>query len=84
MLTNSVFSIKSLVGSSTNTALFNVAVNNPVVINAATATIDLSDSLGNPHTPCPLVHPFPNLVPNPTKNPATAAPKYPILEMLLI
>jgi hypothetical protein len=24
------------------------------------------------------------LVPNPTKNPATAAPKYPILEMLLI
>ena len=35
---------------------------------------DLFDNLGNPHTPCPLVHPFPNLVPKPTKNPLIANP----------
>mgnify|MGYP003591157208 FL=1 len=51
-----------------------VAVNIPQAIKHDTATKDLSDNLGNPHTPCPLVHPFPNFVPKPTNNPAKAAP----------
>lgn len=32
------------------------------------------DSRGSPQSPCPLVHPFPSLVPNPTRNPATTYP----------
>lgn len=35
---------------------------------------DLKDSRGNPQTPWPLVQPFPNFVPKPTKNPETANP----------
>jgi len=46
----------------------------------ATATIDLTENLGNPHTPWPLVHPFPSLVPKPTRNPAIADPMNPILD----
>lgn len=56
-----------------------MAVNIPNVINDATAAIDLTDNLGKPQTPWPLVQPFPNFVPNPTKKPAIAAPIYPIL-----
>lgn len=41
----------------------------PAVKKSPTATIDLLLNLGKPHKPCPLVHPFPNLVPNPTSNP---------------
>lgn len=40
-----------------------------------TATKDLILSLANPHNPCPLVQPFPNLVPKPTRSPARAKPK---------
>ena len=32
--------------------------------------MDLSDNLGNPHNPCPLVQPDPICVPIPTKIPA--------------
>lgn len=35
---------------------------------------DLLENRGRPQTPCPLVHPFPNFVPNPTKNPERAKP----------
>ncbi len=45
------------------------------VRNVLTATYDLILRRGNPQRPCPLVHPFPNLVPNPTNNPAKAYPK---------
>lgn len=54
------------------------AVNNPIPIKQLTATIDLGANLGNPHTPCPLVHPFPIFVPNPTQNPAIIDPPHPI------
>lgn len=40
-----------------------------------TATNDLMLSLGRPHSPWPLVHPLPSLVPKPTKSPASANPK---------
>lgn len=40
-----------------------------------TATYDRIDNRGNPHTPCPLVHPFPRQVPAPTSNPDKAKPK---------
>ena len=43
--------------------------------NIPTATNDLLLSLDNPHNPCPLVHPLPNLVPKPTNRPARAYPK---------
>jgi hypothetical protein len=55
-----------------------LAVIMPVAINVATATKDLYDSLGNPQTPCPLVQPFPSLVPTPTRNPAIPAATKPI------
>jgi hypothetical protein len=51
---------------------------NPIPIKEQTATKDLIDNLGNPHTPCPLVHPFPIFVPNPTKNPLKQHPAHPI------
>lgn len=54
------------------------AVNNPIPMKQLTATIDLGANLGNPHTPCPLVHPLPIFVPNPTQNPATIEPPHPI------
>lgn len=54
------------------------AVNSPMPMKQLTATIDLGANLGNPHTPCPLVHPFPILVPNPTQNPAITEPPHPI------
>ena len=44
-----------------------IAVNRKVI----TATKDLSENLGNPHRPCPLVHPLDNSVPKPTSNPET-------------
>ena len=38
-------------------------------------THDLFERRGSPQTPCPLVHPFPNFVPNPTIKPDTTNPK---------
>ena len=43
--------------------------------NTTTATRDLTLNLDKPHKPCPLVHPLPNLVPNPTNSPAIANPR---------
>ncbi len=37
------------------------------------ATSERSDNLPSPHTPWPLVQPFPSEVPNPTSSPATAS-----------
>lgn len=45
-----------------------------------TAVKDRFENLGSPQTPCPLVQPLPNLVPNPTRKPAIAEPKKPIFE----
>lgn len=42
----------------------------PVAINVTVAMIERFDSLEMPHTPCPLVQPFPRTDPNPTKMPA--------------
>ncbi len=39
-----------------------------------TATKDLILKRGRPQSPCPLVHPLPNLVPKPTKKPASTKP----------
>jgi len=55
-----------------------VATTIPVPIKQHTATIERIDNLGNPHTPCPLVQPFPILVPNPTNRPANGAPTQPM------
>lgn len=49
-----------------------VAVMMPVIRKMRTALIDLNESLGTPHNPCPLVHPDPSCVPTPTRNPAIA------------
>lgn len=46
----------------------------PHPINTGTATQLRGDHLGKPQTPCPEVHPLPNLVPNPTKKPAIPNP----------
>lgn len=57
-----------------------VEVMNPASMNDMTATIDLGDNRGRPHTPkslnkikiripCPLVHPLLSFVPKPTKKP---------------
>ena len=43
--------------------------------NVNTAIMDRMDNLGRPQTPCPLVHPFPSLAPNPTKSPAKQNPR---------
>jgi hypothetical protein len=40
-----------------------------------TATNERILNRANPQSPWPLVHPFPNLVPNPTRRPANANPK---------
>jgi len=45
-------------------------VKTPVVIKVSTATKDRGLHRAKPHIPCPLVHPFDNFVPRPTKNPA--------------
>lgn len=47
-----------------------MAVMIPVIRKMRTALMDLSDNLGNPHNPCPLVQPDPICVPIPTKIPA--------------
>jgi len=52
-----------------------LAVITPVTINTPTAVKDLLENQGNPHIPCPDVHPVPRAVPTPTKSPAN---KYPI------
>ena len=44
----------------------------PVARKVRTAAKDLSENLGNPQSPWPLVHPFARSVPNPTRKPATA------------
>ena len=48
---------------------------NALVKNIITEANDLILNLDKPHSPCPLVHPFPNFVPNPTSKPAKANPK---------
>ena len=47
-----------------------VAIRNPEAIKEMVATIDRVESFEIPHTPCPLVHPEPILVPIPTRRPA--------------
>ena len=42
----------------------------PTIIKVRVAIIDLKENLLMPLIPCPLVQPFPNLVPNPTIVPA--------------
>ena len=42
----------------------------PFNINVIVATNDRIDARDNPHTPWPLVHPFPRTTPNPTRRPA--------------
>ena len=39
----------------------------PVAMNVAVATIERVEPRLIPHTPCPLVHPFPRAVPTPTE-----------------
>lgn len=46
-----------------------------VVRKIQTATKDRRLNLGSPHSPCPLVQPFDNLVPNPTKKPEIINPR---------
>lgn len=53
-----------------------------VTRKTATATKDLMLSLAIPQRPCPLVHPFPSLVPKPTSRPAKAYPKYDVAETI--
>jgi len=48
----------------------------PLVTKVAVATIDRGESRLMPHTPCPLVHPLPSLVPKPTRSPAAASTQY--------
>lgn len=47
-----------------------VAVAIAVGKKTITAVNERTDSLGNPHNPCPLVHPFESSVPAPTNAPA--------------
>lgn len=47
-----------------------VAVTIAVGKKIITAVNERTDNLGNPHKPCPLVHPFESSVPTPTKAPA--------------
>lgn len=51
--------------------MLKVAVTTAVDKNTKTAASDLNENLGNPHNPCPLVHPLDNYVPIPTNRPAT-------------
>lgn len=60
------------------------AVSIPKVIKQKTAIDERIDSLGKPHTPCPLVHPLPNLVPNPTKRPEMIEPTIPMSDIYSI
>jgi len=41
-----------------------------------TATNDLTLNLASPQSPCPLVHPLDNFVPNPAKIPDKANPNW--------
>lgn len=50
--------------------MLKVAVMIPVIRKIITAPNDLSESLGRPQSPWPLVQPEANWVPNPTRNPA--------------
>ena len=54
---------------------FNVEMTIAVIRKMQTATKDLRLKRGNPHNPCPLVHPFDSLVPKPTRNPETMNPR---------
>ena len=51
-----------------------MAIANPVIIKVMTATNDLRLNLASPQSPWPLVHPFDNFVPNPTRIPDKANP----------
>jgi hypothetical protein len=51
-----------------------VAIPMAVLKKIPTATNDRILSLGNPQSPCPLVHPLESFVPNPTMSPAKAKP----------
>lgn len=51
-----------------------MAIANPPIIKVITATKERILNLASPHNPCPLVHPFDSLVPNPTSSPARANP----------
>lgn len=42
----------------------------PVAMNVTVATMERPDIREIPHTPWPLVHPFPSTDPNPTRTPA--------------
>lgn len=53
-----------------------MAIANPNIMNVMTATNDLILNLASPQRPCPLVHPFDNFVPNPTRMPAKANPNW--------
>ena len=46
-----------------------VVVRMPETKNVITEANDRGLNRANPHTPCPDVQPFPNLVPSPTQNP---------------
>ena len=48
-----------------------VAVAMAVTRKTTTEAIDLTESLGIPQSPWPLVHPFDSSVPTPTSSPAT-------------
>lgn len=47
------------------------AVRNPDTRKAAVATSERGERRDSPHTPCPLVHPEPRRLPNPTSIPAS-------------
>jgi hypothetical protein len=44
----------------------------PVAMNTPVAMSERFDKREIPQTPCPLVQPFPIVLPNPTSNPAAA------------
>ena len=56
--------------------MYAINVENIIAVNKniETATNDLRLNLAIPQSPCPLVHPLPSLVPNPTRKPARAKP----------
>ena len=56
----------------------------PVIIKVTVAMIDLKENLLIPHTPWPLVQPFPILVPTPTNNPPIINKGIEFVKMLTI
>ena len=50
-----------------------MAVNIPTVMKVTTAKSEVVDSDAKPLIPCPEVHPFESLVPNPTRKPPIAS-----------